>query len=129
MIFKIDLSDVKYPIDSKNFIKWATIEKLRIHYRKVIVEDSNIKDINNVKSSLIRFYILSNQNILNKLKVKVSEKDLPTEVKFNYYYPSFYLDSVEANSMSNLMNVNRIRSDLPFLKSSYIGINIDCKKV
>ena len=127
--FKIDLSEVKYPIDGKNFIKWIISERLRIGYRKAIIEDSNIKDMNNVKSSLIRFYILSNQVMVNALKVKVSEKDLPNEVKFNYYYPSFYLDSVDANSMTNLMNVNRIRSDLPFLKSSYIGINIDCKKI
>ena len=129
MIYKIDLSEVKCSIDGKDFIKWATLDNLKRRCRKFIIEDSNIKDTNNVKSSLIRFYILSFQGMLNLLKIKVSEKDLPDEVKFNYYYPNYYLDSVEANNMSNFMNVNRVRSDLPFLKSNYIGINIDCKKM
>ena len=62
------------------------------------------------------------------MHIKVTQKDIPNTVKENYYYPDFFIDSVKKSSISNFMNLYRIRSDLPFLKSRHIGINIDIKK-
>jgi len=72
--------------------------------------------------------MVSNQSSNSDMHIKVSHKDITYGVKENFYYPKFFVDNIKAKDISNFMNINRIRSDLPFLKSSSIGINIDIKK-
>ena len=95
---------------------------------KIIIGDSSVKDKKKAKSSLIKFIMLNYSNSNSDMHIKVSQKDTPNDVKDNYYYPDFFVDSVKHSNISNFMNLHRIRSDLPFLKSRHIGINIDIKK-
>ena len=95
---------------------------------KVIIEDSSIKNKSKIKSSLIRFIIISLQSIDNDIHIAISKKDMPNEVKHNYYYPDNYIDYIKEMNISNFMNINRLRTDIKFLKSEQIGINIDVKK-
>ena len=125
---KTDISKFNIEIDGKDFIFNLTRKLFNSTFHKIILEDSSVKDKKNVKSSLIKFIILSNTNTNNDMHIKVSQKDAPDDVKKNYYYPNFFVDNIEHLNISNFMNIYRIRSDLPFLKSNHIGINIDIKK-
>ena len=106
----------------------VTKKLARTNYSKIIYEDRSIKNLKKVKSSLIRFIIVNCHTSNNDMHIKVSQKEIPNEVKDNYYYPKFFVDNIKAMDITNFMNLNRIRSDLPFLKSNNIGINIDIKK-
>ena len=126
--FKIDISEIKKEIDGKEFM----FELIRTFNRKsigkYIIEDSSIKNKNRIKSTLIRFIILNAQPSESDMHIKISEKHISDQVRENYYYPSFFIDNIKRSNISNLLNINRIRKDLPFLKTNDIGINIDVKK-
>ena len=126
--FKIDISEIKKEIDGKEFM----FELIRTFNRKsigkYIIEDSSIKNKNRIKTTLIRFIILNAQPSESDMHIKISEKHISDQVRENYYYPSFFIDNIKRNNISNLLNINRIRKDLPFLKTNDIGINIDVKK-
>ena len=127
-ILKLDISECKQEIDGKQFMFDVTKKLARTNYSKIIYEDRSIKNLKKVKSSLIRFIIVNCHTSNNDMHIKVSQKEIPNEVKDNYYYPKFFVDNIKAMDITNFMNLNRIRSDLPFLKSNNIGINIDIKK-
>jgi hypothetical protein len=125
---KTDISKCNMEIDGKDFIFSVTKSLVNSTSPKIIIEDSSVKDKKKAKSSLIKFIMLSTSNSNSDMHIKVSQKEIPNEVKENYYYPNFFVDSVKHSNISNFMNLYRIRSDLPFLKSRHIGINIDIKK-
>ena len=127
-ILKLDISECKQEIDGKQFIFNVLRKLTRESYSKIIFEDPSIKNYKKIKSSLIRFIMVSNQSSNSDMHIKVSHKDITNGVKENFYYPKFFVDNIKAKDISNFMNINRIRSDLPFLKSNSIGINIDIKK-
>ena len=60
--------------------------------------------------------------------MRISQNNIPDDVKQNYYYPLSFWDFFRGEDASNFMNIYRIRNDLPFLKKKQIGINIDIKK-
>ena len=64
----------------------------------------------------------------SQMVMQISQKDIPDDVKENYYYPLSFWDVLIAENTSNFLNIYRIRDDLPFLKKRQIGINIDIKK-
>ena len=127
-ILKYDISEIKKEIDGKDFMFDIFRKMSRNSFEKVIIEDSSITNKNKIKSTLIRFIIISSQNVDNDMHIKLMEKDIPDDVKENYYYPNFFIDSIKQRNISNFLNINRIRSELPFLKPHHIGINIDIKK-
>ena len=127
-ILKYEISEIEKEIDGKDFM-FDIIKKMkRNSIEKVIIEDPSITNKNKIKSTLIRFIIVGSQNTDNDMHIKIMEKDIPDEVKENYYYPKFFVDYIKSRNISNFLNINRIRSDLPFLKQHHIGISIDVKK-
>ena len=125
---KMDISKCNLEVDGRDFI-FSAVKNLISHTSpKIIIEDSSVKEKKKAKSSLIKFIMLSQSNSNSDMHIKVSQKDTPNDVKENYYYPDFFVDSVKHSNISNFMNLYRIRNDLPFLKSRHIGINIDIKK-
>ena len=128
IIQKIDISEIKMEIDGKDFLFEILKKITRSPFNKIIIEDSSIKNKKKVKSTLIRFVLITNQTSDSDIHIKISEKDISNEARENYYYPNFFIDSVKQRNISNFMNINRIRSDLSFLKTNQIGINIDVKK-
>ena len=127
-IGKIDVSDIKEEIDGKDFIFEITKKLQRSPLSKIIVENSSIKNKKKVKSSLIRFIILSTQQSDSDMHIRILEKEIPDDVRENYYYSNFFIDSIKKKNISNFCNLYRIRSDISFLKNNHIGINIDIKK-
>ena len=125
-VLKIDISDIKEEVDGKDFIFDITKKLQRL--TKVVIEDPTIKNKKNVKSSLIRFIIVSTQSSDSDMHIKILEKDIPSDVRENYYYSNFFIDSIKKKNISNFCNLYRIRNDIPFLKNNHIGINIDIKK-
>ena len=125
-VLKIDISDIKEEVDGKDFIFDITKKLQRL--TKVVIEDPTIKNKKNVKSSLIRFIIISTQSSDSDMHIKILEKDIPSDVRENYYYSNFFIDSIKKKNISNFCNLYRIRNDIPFLKNNHIGINIDIKK-
>ena len=125
-ILKLDISDIKEELDGKEFIFDMTKKLQRLS--KIVIEDPSIKNKKNVKSSLIRFIILSTQSSDSDMHIKILEKEIPNDVRENYYYSNFFIDSIKKKNISNFCNLYRIRYDIPFLKNNHIGINIDIKK-
>ena len=128
-ISKIDISEVKKEIDGKEFMFEILSNLHRNSLDKIIIEDSSIKNLKKVKSSLIRFVIITTQTSDSDMDIKISEKDITNEARENYYYPNFFIDRIKNRNISNFMNINRIRSDLSFIKNNHIGINIDVKRI
>ena len=126
-IIKYDISNINFEIDGKDFMM-NVIKKIN-RVTKVVIEDSSIKNKSKIKSSLIRFIIISLQSSENGIHITVSKKDIPEDIKHNYYYPENYYDYIKERNISNFMNINRLRPDIKFLKLEQIGINIDVQKV
>ena len=127
-IQKIDISGLKTEIDGKEFMFEMLKQIHRNSYHKIMIEDSSIKNKTKIKSSLIRFVLITNESLDNDIHIKIAEKDITNEARENYYYPKFFIDYIKKRNISNFLNINRIRSDLSFLKNHQIGINIDVKK-
>ncbi len=62
------------------------------------------------------------------MQIQITQKDIPDDVRENYYYQLTFWDLLKGEDASNFLNINRLRSDLPFLKKNHIGININIKK-
>ena len=124
-IFKVKISNVDMEIDGKEFM--FNIKNKFNSYNKIVIFDPSINDKKNVKSSLIRFIIISTQSTDSNLHIRISEKNIKMDTKENYYYPEFFVDGIRRRNISNFSNIYRIRNDLPFLKNNDIGINIDVK--
>ena len=124
-IFKVKISNVDMEIDGKEFM--FNIKNKFNSYNKIVIFDPSINDKKNVKSSLIRFIIISTQSTDSNLHIRISEKNIKMDTKENYYYPEFFVDSIRRRNISNFSNIYRIRNDLPFLRNNDIGINIDVK--
>ena len=65
----------------------------------------------------------------NSMNIQITQKDIPDDVKPNYYHCLQFWDFLKADDTSNFLNINRIRTDLPFLKKNQIGININIKNL
>ena len=125
----IDISKVNYDLDKKDF--------LREVLRKYLSSNRQILSINNTstsnkkskaKSSLIRFVMLNLTSQQSPMEIEITQKDIPYDVKENFYYQLEFSDLLRREEASNFLNIYRIRNDLPFLKKRHIGINIDIKK-
>ena len=126
-VIKYDISNINNEIEGRDFMM-NVIKKIS-RASKVVIEDSSIKNKSKIKSSLIRFIIISLQISENGIHITVSKKDIPDDIKHNYYYPENYYDYIKERNISNFMNINRLRPDIKFLKLDHIGINIDVQKV
>ena len=123
---EIYISEVNNELDKNKFLR----EILRKHLfskNKVIIKNNNKKKAKG-KSSLIRFIMLNITPQQSPMQIQITQKDIPDDVKENYYYQLSFWDLLKAEDASNFLNLNRIRSDLPFLKKNHIGININIKK-
>ena len=123
---EIYISEVNNELDKNKFLR----EILRKHLfskNKVIIKNNNKKKAKG-KSSLIRFIMLNITPQQSPMQIQITQKDIPDDVKENYYYQLSFWDLLKAEDASNFLNINRIRSDLPFLKKNHIGININIKK-
>jgi hypothetical protein len=131
---KLDISKVNQELD-KNDLLLEITRKYRIERNYLTITNSSFsekKEKNEkkikVKSTLIRFTILNLTTQESPMVMRISQNNIPDDVKQNYYYPLSFWDFFRGEDASNFMNIYRIRNDLPFLKKKQIGITIDIKK-
>ena len=125
---------MNHELDKKDLLLEIT-RKYRIERNYLTITNSSFsekKEKNEkkikVKSTLIRFTILNLTTQESPMVMRISQNNIPDDVKQNYYYPLSFWDFFRGEDASNFMNIYRIRNDLPFLKKKQIGINIDIKK-
>jgi hypothetical protein len=93
--------------------------------RNIIIDDKEMKNKYNIKSTLIR-YIFTNCDNKRLFKVKLRKLiNLKELSKLNSFIPDYIEDKVDQNSYQNFYNIIRINNDLPFLEYNDIGIAID----
>ena len=125
---KIDLSEISNIVDNKAFLLEVIRKYLMGRGRKqLIITDSTNKN-NKYISSFVRFIILNLSTQKGTMEIVISYKDIPKEVKYNYYYQPTFWDFLKDEGTTNFCNINRLTTDIPFLKKDYIGININIKK-
>ena len=122
----LELKDIKYELDKKQFLK-DIVKKYLYRKGKVTIKNPDKKDIKG-KSTLIRFHMLNVSTQQSPMQILISQKDIPDDVRENYYYPQVFWDLLKAEDAQNFLNIYRIRNDLPFLKKEHIGININIKR-
>ena len=129
---KLDITKVNHELDKKDFL--VEIARKYLFKRTILtINNSSLiskkgKQKPKAKSTLIRFIMLNLTTQQSPMVMQISQKDIPDDVKENYYYPLSFWDLLIAEDASNFLNIYRIRDDLPFLKKKQIGINIDIKK-
>jgi hypothetical protein len=131
---KIDITEVNHELDKKDFLL-EIIRKYRTERNNLIITNSSFlekkekeKEKIRAKSTLIRFIMLNLTTQQSQMVMRISQNNIPDDVKQNYYYPLSFWDFLKGEDASNFMNIYRIRNDLPFLKKKQIGINVDIKK-
>ena len=131
---KLDISKVNHELDKKDLLL-EIIRKYRTERNNLIITNSSFlekkekeKEKIKAKSTLIRFIMLNLTTQQSPMVMRISQNNIPDDVKQNYYYPLSFWDFLKGEDASNFMNIYRIRNDLPFLKKKQIGINVDIKK-
>ena len=123
---ELELKDINYEFDQKQFLR-DILKKYLYRKGKIIIKNPDKKDIKG-KSTLIRFYMLNISSQQSQMQIQISQKDIPDDVRVNYYYQEVFWDLLKAEDASNFLNIYRIRNDLPFLKKEHIGINVNIKR-
>jgi hypothetical protein len=114
----------KYDISEKNENDIIN-DVLEEGIRNIIIDDKEMKNKYNIKSTLIR-YIFTNCGNKHLFKVKLRKlKNLKELSNLNSFIPDNIEDKVDQNSYQNFYNIIRINNDLPFLGNYDISIAID----
>ena len=119
---KLDFSIFKEKKNELDFLE--NINEI-INYnnnKMIIIENKDVVDTKIIKSSIIRYYIISKNK--NVFKIDINKKETNKDILNNFYLPDNIHNFVEENGFSNLFNVHRIKNEFRFLTQSSIGINI-----
>ena len=110
-----------YDVSNKNEIEFLFNN---IKTRKAVIEDKNIKDKNDIKSTLIRYIILNRHTKFN-FRVRLSEqKDVNPVVYLNFFFPDTLFDSCEDKNIVDFIQFYRTKGDLHFEKEEYTHMDI-----
>ena len=88
----------------------------------IVIENKDILDKKIIKSSIIRYYIISKNK--NVFKIEINKKESNRDILNNFYLPDIIHNFVEENGFCNLLNIHRIKNEFKFLTPSSIRINI-----
>ena len=91
----------------------------------VIIEDKTLKDRNNVKSTLYRFFFTNKEYDRKYFRAKINHSGIDELPKLNCFIPDMIFDKIEPRNMVNFFNIMRIKGDLPFIKRTDASISID----
>jgi len=118
----LDFSVLKEKKNEKDFLSYVN-ENINYNNNKMIVIEN--KDVINkkiIKSSLIRYYLISKNK--NVFKIEINKKESNKDILNNFYLPDNIHNFVEENGFCNLLNIHRIKNEFRFLGQSSIGISI-----
>ena len=100
------------------------IEKLKEH-KKVIIENKEIINKYEIKSTLNKYYILNNDK-KSIIKAKISSEEMEKEETLNFYLPQYIYNSIKDNEVINFLNVYMIKKEYKFFANNDLGINLKC---
>jgi hypothetical protein len=123
---ELDITEVNNELDKNKFLK-EILRKYLYQKGQLIINNPDKKNIKG-KSSLIRFQMLNITTQQSPMQIQINQKEIPDDVKENYYYQPVFWDLLKAEDASNFLNIYRLRNDLPFLKKDHIGVNINIKR-
>ena len=118
----IDFQILTEKKSEKEFIAYLD-EVLNDKKNGIILENKNILKDKLVKSTLIRYYILSKNKKM--IKIQVIKDNMDKDIENNFFIPNIIHDIIEENQISNILNVHRLKNNYNFLKSDSIGIHIN----
>jgi hypothetical protein len=119
---KLDFSIIK---EKKNEIGFLSYINQIINYnnnKMIVIENKDVLDKKIIKSSIIRYYIISKNK--NVFKIEINKKESNRDILNNFYLPDIIHNFVEENGFCNLLNIHRIKNEFKFLTPSSIGISI-----
>ena len=102
--------------NENNFIKDISNNKF------ILLNNNAIKDKNDIKKTLARYIFLNKANQDKAFNSNI--KKMKKLIELNNFIPDFICDIVGKNNYQNFYNINRIRSDLPFVEFDNITVNI-----
>ena len=85
------------------------------------IEIKIVYDEDNVKKTMIRYFVLSKKKN-NVLKISNKMYDLSKDIEKNYYLPDLVFDCVELGKDKNIINIHRIKHNFKFLDINHLGI-------
>jgi len=121
-ILKLDFSILKEKKNELDFLSYIN-ENINYKYNKMIViENKDVLNNKIIKSSIIRYYIISKNK--NVFKIEINKKESNKDILNNFYLPDNIHNFVDENGSCNLFNIHRIKNEFRFLSQSSIGISI-----
>ena len=116
----VDFSILSEKKNEKDFILY--IDEILKEKETVILENKEILNEKQIKSSLIRYFLLSKKNYI--IKIDINKEEIDKDIENNFYLPKQIYNYVEENQINNIININRIKNNFNFLKPESIGLNI-----
>ena len=112
-----ELMDLSYFDECKNEKEFIfKIKEILEKTNKVILLNKDILKEKLVKSTLIRYYLLSNKKTVGIIEINKGE-NIDKDVENNYCLPGKIHDYAEENNCKNIFNIYRIKKEFNFLKN------------
>ena len=119
-VLTLDFSIIKEKKNEKDFLFFIN-QNLR-NNRMIVIENKDVLNKKLIKSSLIRYYLISKSKSV--FKIDIIKKETNKDILNNFYLPDKIHNFVGDNGFCNLLNIHRIKNEFNFLSQSSIGINI-----
>ena len=119
----VDFSILNEKKNENEFITYIE-DKLKQGDKAIILENKVLKNEKELKSALIRYYLLS-KNKRNIIKLGILKGQMDKDIENNYYLPDEIYDFIEEKQLKNILYIHRIKNKFNFLKPESIGINLD----
>ena len=130
----IEEKDNEIPNDTKKYDISEITEDSIIYniYRdgeihNYIIEDKSIKDKRKVKNTLVRFVFTSKNTEPKFFSANINNYITKNEIKLNCFCPELIKDYVERNSITNFLNLQRLRAELDFIQKNEITVSLSIK--
>ena len=120
----LNLSDFIECKNEKNFID--KINNSLNENNMVILANKELLNAKKIKSTLIRYYILSNKKTVIKIELKEGE-NIDKDIQNNYCLPRQIHDFSGENEFKNIFNIYRIKKEFNFMKDESVRFNFKTK--
>ena len=97
-----------------------------LHEKKLIIQDKTFKNKTG-QLAFVRYLLLNNYP--NKIMLRAHLKEVlnSSEIKYNFYIPSFVIGSAKARNFTDIINIYRRNKIIDFINQNSINININIK--
>ena len=121
-MLKLDFSIIKEKKNEKDFLSYINQIINYNNNKMIVIENKDVINKKIIKSSLIRYYIISKNKKV--FKIEINKKETNRDILNNFYLPDIIYNFVEESGFCNLLNIHRIKNEFKFLTSNSIGISI-----